>query len=153
MADQMELDLGGVGKEYAVDRCCAKLRARTDVSCLINFGGDCAVTAPPGSQIGWRIGVENSIGPGTALETIELTSGALATSGDSHRYVMDGDQKLGHILDARTGWPVVDAPASLTVASETCLQAGMLATLACQKGAAVESFLESEAIRYRIQWH
>lgn len=153
LVDQMELDLGGVGKEYAVDLCCAKLRARTEVSCLVNFGGDCAVTAPPKSQRGWRIGVESSTNRGTALETIELATGALATSGDAHRYVMNGDKKLSHILDARTGWPVIDTPASLTVASETCLHAGMLATLACQKGAAAESFLESEAIRFRIQRH
>jgi len=153
LADQMELDLGGVGKEYAVDLCCRKLRSRTSVSCLVNFGGDCAVTTPPKIQRGWRIGVESSSRLGTATETIELSTGALATSGDVYRYVMNGDRKLSHILDARTGWPVIDAPASLTVAAETCLQAGMLATLACQQGADAESLLESEGISFHIQRH
>jgi thiamine biosynthesis lipoprotein len=50
-------------------------------------------------------------------------------------------RRLGHILDARTGWPVADAPRSVTVLAATCLEAGTLATLAILAGPEAEAFL------------
>jgi thiamine biosynthesis lipoprotein len=151
LGPDMEIDLGGVGKEYAVDLCCTKLREASDLSCLVNFGGDCAVTHPPQRTNGWRVGIENATQPGSAAETVELSSGALATSGVAHRYVLHQGKKLSHILDARNGWPVVDAPASVTVQADTCLQAGMLATLACLEGPAAEEFLQTESDQFWLQ--
>jgi thiamine biosynthesis lipoprotein len=143
----MEIDLGGIGKEYAVDKVVQILRSQTDTPCLINFGGDLAVTASPLRQHGWAVGVE-SVHRSGAEKLIHLRQGALATSGDARRYLLNDGHRYGHVIDPRTGWPVVDAVASITVAADTCTQAGMLATLAMLKGSGAEEFLESQAEQY-----
>jgi thiamine biosynthesis lipoprotein len=56
--------------------------------------------------------------------------------------------RYSHILDPRTGWPVRDAPRSITVAADTCTQAGMLSTLAILEGAHAEAFLDAQGVRY-----
>ena len=145
----MQIDFGGIGKEYAVDRAAGLLSARSDVPCLVSFGGDLAVTHPPRHRQGWLVGVESLQGSSApAAGLIRLAAGALATSGDSHRYLCRGGVRYPHILDPRTGWPVRDAPASVTVAADTCVQAGTYCTLAMLQGAGAEAFLASEGVRH-----
>lgn len=83
----MQIDLGGVGKEYAVDLCTARLRQHTDISCLVNFGGDCAVSRARKIVPGWDVGIESTAALGEAGTRVLLQEGALATSGNSHRFV------------------------------------------------------------------
>ena len=79
----------------------------------------------------WQVGVESLQGAAApAAGLIRLSAGALATSGDTHRYIRRGDVRYSHILDPRTGWPVRDAPASITVAADACVQAGVYCTFA-----------------------
>jgi len=144
LPEQMEIDLGGIGKEYAVDRAILDLRASTDTPCLVNFGGDLAVTGPPSMRKAWTVGIEATI-PGGADKLVELRHGALATSGDARRYLEKDGIRYGHVVDPRTGWPVNEAASSITVAADTCTQAGMLATLAMLKGPDAEEFLEAQA--------
>jgi thiamine biosynthesis lipoprotein len=143
----MEIDLGGIGKEYAVDKAVQILRSQTNKPCLVNFGGDLAVTAPPQSLQGWSVGVE-SVESSEADKLIYLREGALATSGDARRYLLKNGVRYGHVIDPRSGWPVIDAAASVTVAADTCTQAGMLATLAMLRGPGAEEFLENQAEQY-----
>ena len=79
---------------------------------------------------------------------LQLEHGALATSGDSRRYLKKDGVRYGHILDPRTGWPVPDSPRSVTVAASSCTEAGLLATLALLQGARAGEFLEEQAARY-----
>ena len=81
---------------------------------------------------------------------MNITRGALATSGDSRRYILRDGVRYGHILDPRSGWPVREAPRSVTVAAATCTEAGMLATLAMLEGPAAESFLAEQGVRYWV---
>jgi FAD:protein FMN transferase len=150
MARSMEIDFGGVGKEYAVDRATALARELCTGSCVVNFGGDLAVSRPRRGGAAWRVGIE-SVRAGTRVSRmIDLRHGALATSGDAHSYVAHGGKRYTHILDPQTGWPVENAPRSVTVAAETCTQAGMLTTLAVLQGAGAEAFLRTTAPRYWI---
>jgi thiamine biosynthesis lipoprotein len=142
----MEIDLGGIGKEYAVDKAILELGAK-DTPCLVNFGGDLAVTGPPGRRKAWTVGIEG-VDQGDAAKLIELRHGALSTSGDARRFLEKDGIRYGHVLDTRTGWPVKDAASSITVAADTCTQAGMLATLALLTGSAAEQFLEGQAEQY-----
>jgi thiamine biosynthesis lipoprotein len=144
----MQIDLGGIGKEYAVDRAAGLVAASTELSCLLNFGGDLVAVGPPYGGSGWQVGIESLSREGSAERRIRLKAGALATSGDARRCVVRDGRRYGHILDPRTGWPVEDAPRSVTVAAETCTQAGMLATLAMLQGAAAESWLEEQGVRF-----
>ena len=79
---------------------------------------------------------------------IELLSGALATSGNTRRFLVHDGVRYSHILDPTTGWPVMDAPHAITVAADTCTQAGMLSTMAMLKGADAENFLAAEGVRH-----
>jgi thiamine biosynthesis lipoprotein len=56
--------------------------------------------------------------------------------------------RYSHILDPRSGWPVAQAPRSVTVAAGRCVEAGMLATFALLQGAGAESFLREQGVRY-----
>jgi thiamine biosynthesis lipoprotein len=145
----MEIDFGGIGKEYAVDRAADLVRGRVR-GAMINFGGDLLALGPPESADarppGWTVGIESLAG-GRAEQRIALTAGALATSGDARRYLLRDGCRYGHILDARTGWPVANAPRSVTVLASTCTQAGMLATFAMLMGGEAESYLAAQGVQ------
>ncbi len=145
----MEIDLGGIGKEYAVDRVCTILRNSATVSCLVNLGGDLAVTQRADDRQPWKVGIEG-LDSRTELpaKRVNLQVGALATSGDARRFLLRDGKRYSHILDARTGWPIPDAPHSITVAADTCTQAGMLSTLGMLQGKTAEGFLQAQEIRF-----
>ncbi len=143
----MEIDFGGIGKEYAVDRAAALVRPLS-AQCLLNFGGDLLALGPQASGAPWRVGIEAVHEAATAVRHIDLAVGALATSGDARRYLLKDGKRYGHILDPITGWPVVGAPRSITVAAATCTQAGMLATLALLRGAHAEAFLSAQGVQF-----
>jgi thiamine biosynthesis lipoprotein len=143
----MEIDLGGIGKEYAADRVAALLRNASPDGVLVNLGGDIAVARQRADGSPWKVGIESVSTPGTDT-MINLKAGALATSGDARRFLIRDGIRYGHILDPITGWPVINAPRSVTVAADTCTQAGMLSTFAVLKGAAAEEFLAGEGVRH-----
>lgn len=154
----MEIDLGGIGKEYAVDRVAGLLTVpaavsplhRGPVAALVNFGGDLRARLPRRDAAPWRIGVER---PGLeevpALQ-LALREGGLATSGDARRFLQRDGVRYPHILNPRTGWPVLKAPRSVTALADSCTEAGLLATLAMLEGARAEEFLEAQDVRYWV---
>ena len=147
----MEIDLGGLGKEYAVDRAAAKVAERTRAAFLVNFGGDLLASGPRRGDEPWKVGVENPATPGAGhVGRLELSRGALATSGDARRFVLVRGRRLGHILDPRTGWPVDGAPRSVTVMAATCTEAGTLATLAILRGPDAGRFLEDQGVQHWV---
>ncbi len=154
----MEIDLGGIGKEYAVDRVTKRLQEKTGISILVNFGGDISVTALRESGDGWRVGIEKPLYHSSRLNRstdqtpniLELKSGALATSGDANRFLLKDGIRYGHILDPRTGWPVKDMPSSVTVAAASCTEAGILSTLAMLQGADAEHFLQQQEVKFWV---
>jgi FAD:protein FMN transferase len=145
----MELDFGGIGKEYAVDRALALVVSQFDGAALVNFGGDMAASRAPRSGP-WRVGVERPAQLGEARLLLDFERGGLATSGDTHRFIEHEGRRYSHILDVRTGYPVVDPPRSVTVAASCCLEAGMIATLSMLKGAAAEEFLQAQAVTHWV---
>jgi len=143
----MEIDLGGVGKEYAVDRAAALVGSLTQ-SCLLNFGGDLRALGPHANGRPWEVGIEAVDRLSSASQVIDVYRGGVATSGDSRRYLLKDGRRYGHILDPTTGEPVIEAPRSVTVVADTCTQAGMLATLAMLQGKAAKRFLDAQGVRY-----
>lgn len=145
----MEIDFGGIGKEYAADRVASLLREMSPASSLVNLGGDLVAIRRPRQRKAWKVGIESIETSGAGGETmLSLEVGALATSGDARRYLVANNKRYGHVLDPKTGWPVADAPRSITVAADTCTQAGMLSTIAMLEGAAAEAFLDAQEVRY-----
>ena len=148
----MQIDFGGIGKEYAVDQAAALVSQLSDSAALINFGGDLTITGARRDGLPWRVGIEGiDAGTGQAARVLELSAGALATSGDTYRYVVRDGERLPHVLDPQNGMPARGAPRSVTVAAPTCTQAGMLATLAMLRGSGAEEFLQAEGVRHWIQ--
>ncbi len=158
LADGMEIDFGGIGKEYAVDRAIILAKQLTNLPILINLGGDLAVTRARLNNAPWQVAIEHpdidstksniDNNSSTADMIISLTSGALATSGDARRYLLNKGKRYGHVLNAKTGWPIENAPRSITVVAPACIQAGILATMALLQGDNAEQFLSEQEIKF-----
>jgi len=142
----MEIDLGGIGKEYAVDRVAETLSRASGVPLMVNFGGDIRAVASEPGFAPWIIGIENPEQTNSAVGQINLTNGGVATSGDLRRFCLVDGVRMGHILNPRTGWPVSGAPRSVTVVGNFCVEAGLLATLAMLHGSAAETFLREQEV-------
>jgi thiamine biosynthesis lipoprotein len=152
MQPGMEIDLGGIGKEYAVDRTAWLLEQAADLSFVVNYGGDMQINRPKQNGQGWRVGIEDPVHPERAVRLMELQSGGVATSGDARRFLQKDGRRYGHVLNPRTGWPVEHAPRSVTVLAGHCTEAGLLATLALLHGVEAESFLRQQGVRFEVYW-
>lgn len=145
----MELDLGGLGKEYAADRAaevCWDLGARHG---FVDLGGDIRVIGPQVDAEPWRIGIRHPReGAGIIAETA-LDGGALATSGDYERFIKVDGRRYCHILDPRTGWPARGL-SSVTVITDRCLVAGSLSTSAMLRGRDGSAWLQRLGIRHIV---
>jgi thiamine biosynthesis lipoprotein len=131
----MEVDFGGFGKEYAADRAAALCGERSVRHGLVDLGGDLAVIGPHPDGSPWRVGIRHPRAPGSAIATLSVAAGGIASSGDYERFMIVDGVRYGHILDPRSGWPV-EGLAGVTVAASHCLLAGTATTVAMLKGAA-----------------
>jgi thiamine biosynthesis lipoprotein len=143
----MEIDFGGIGKEYAADRAITLCIELGVPSALVNLGGDVRVGAaqPDGSP--WRIGIRDPRRDAAAVGAVELGSGAVATSGDYERFFEIDGRRYCHILDPRTGMPVVHWR-SASVVAPLCVVAGSCATIAMLSGDRAERFLQEQGHPY-----
>jgi thiamine biosynthesis lipoprotein len=129
----MRLDLGGVVKEYAADRCAELCRAAGVIAGVVDLGGDLALIGRHRNGEPWIVGIKAPRAPGRASARIELPRGGLATSGDYERALIVDGRRYSHIVDPRTGYPVISF-ASVSVVADSCLVAGAAATLAMLMG-------------------
>lgn len=127
----MALDLGGMGKEYAVDQVLQLVLGSGATSVLVDFGHDVRVRGPaPEKKPAWHIGLEDPAKPGTCWTGVAVNNQAVATSGDYLRCFVQGGRRYGHILDLRTGRPVANDCLAVSVIAPHCTLAGMLSTTA-----------------------
>lgn len=128
----LELDLGGVVKEYAADRAATLCAEQGIHGGLVNLGGDIRVIGPRDDGSPWRIGIRHPRRSDGLLDSVALTRGALATSGDYERCLVIDGVRYGHVLNPRSGWPVRHL-ASVSVVADFCVVAGSAATIAMLK--------------------
>ena len=107
----VELNLGSIGKGYALDRA-GDLMSGHGVSDWLLHGGHSSILARGGHNgwNGWPVGIRNPLFPERRLATLLLRDRGMSTSGSGIQYFRLNGQRYGHILDPRTGWPVRDAP-------------------------------------------
>ncbi len=148
LPEGMEIDLGGIAKEYAVDRTSLMLQQQAQASMVVNFGGDMHCSGPRANGQPWTVGIEDPSREDHPLRLLQIRHGALATSGDARRYLLKNGKRYSHILNPKTGWPVAHAPRSVTVAGASCTEAGVLSTLAMLHGKEAEEFLDAQAVQY-----
>lgn len=101
----MRLDLGGIGKGYAVDRIVAVLKAKGLIHFFVDAGGDIYAAGYKLDNQEWTVGIQHPRQPNELLATFEGHDLAVATSGDYERYKIIDGQRYHHIIDPRTGFP------------------------------------------------
>ena len=124
----MCLDLGGIGKEYAVDRVVTLVLQRGIENVLVDFGADVRVHGEPPERGAWHIGLEDPKNPGHVWTGVAVKNHAVATSGDYLRHFLYEGRRYGHILDPRSGYPVNNGILSVSVIAPHCTVAGILST-------------------------
>lgn len=143
----MELDFGGICKEYASDRAADICVSHGVNRGLVDLGGDINVFGPHPNGDPWEIGIRHPRRPGELLGNVEIHKGSLASSGDYERCVVIGGVRYGHILNPKTGWPA-RGTASVSVVADKCVVAGSLTTIAILKGTDGVRWLESLNEKY-----
>lgn len=145
----MELDFGGLGKEYAADRAATRLIDAGATSGFINLGGDIRVLGPQSDGLPWRMGIAHPRVEGAVIAGIDLSTGALATSGDYERCIEHEGRRYCHILDPRSGWPV-SYWRSISVVAPGCLAAGALTTIAMLLEGDALNFLRGQGVGFLV---
>jgi thiamine biosynthesis lipoprotein len=147
----MEIDFGGVGKEYAADRAATVCLEQGIAHGIVNLGGDVRVIGPQPDGTPWRIGIRHPRPSRTdadeAIAGIELAEGAVATSGDYERYFDIDGERYCHLLNAHTGRPVRHWQ-SISVVAPVCIVAGSCATIAMLLECDALPFLEAQQLSY-----
>ena len=117
------LDLSGIAKGYAVDLVAEGLEAAGIASYLVEIGGELRGRGAKPDGTPWWVAVE-----GVPDLVVALHGLAIATSGEHRRCFRHGGRTYGHTLDPRTGWPIGEEVAAVTVLHPSCMQADALAT-------------------------
>ena len=136
----MNIDFGGIVKEYAADTLAVLAKKFGVQYGLINLGGDIAIVGNKPDGIAWKVGITDPRGTETEIASIDIYSGGLATSGDYKRYFIYEGKRYSHILNPKTGFPCAGLRA-VSVAANLCTVAGSIATIAMLKD-------EPEAIKW-----
>jgi thiamine biosynthesis lipoprotein len=144
------IDLGGISKGYAVDRAVQMLKKEGVAAGLVDAGGDLRVFGKKPGGHRWVIGIRHPTERGGILGTIEIDSGAVATSGTYERFFIEHDTLYHHLIDPRTGFPAHGC-LSVTILAPDAVTADALATgifvLGPEKGMQlVENLEEVEAV-------
>jgi len=143
----MELDFGGIGKEYAVDRAAAICWQQGVRHGLINLGGDIKVIGPHPDGTPWMVGISHPRKKGKLLTHIPIYKGAVASSGDYERCMEVKGRRYGHVLNPKTGWPVQGLTA-VTVVAEQCVIAGSACTISMLMEKQGKKWLKKLGVRY-----
>ncbi|MGC4052528.1 MAG: FAD:protein FMN transferase [Paludibaculum sp.] len=105
--EPVEIDPGGIGKGYAVDRMAAILKKNGVASGIITAGRSSiyAIGAPPNEPRGWRVTIPNPRNPKVNAAEYFLKDESMSTSGTSEKFFIAGGTTYSHIMDPRTGYP------------------------------------------------
>jgi len=143
----MELDFGGIGKEYAVDRAATICWEHGVRSGFVNLGGDIKVIGPHPDGSPWMVGVSHPRKQGELLMRLPVYSGAVASSGDYERCIEVNGRRYGHVLNPKTGWPV-QGLAAVTVIADQCVVAGSACTISMLKDKKGKKWIKNVGLDY-----
>ena len=124
----MSLDLGGIGKEYAVDCVMNMAIQRGLPNVLVDFGQDVRVRGHAPDKKFWWIGLEDPHHAGKCWTGVAVTDHAVATSGDTQRFFEINGRRYSHIIDPRTGYPADNGCRAVSVIAPSCTIAGLFST-------------------------
>jgi thiamine biosynthesis lipoprotein len=127
----LQINLGSIGKGYALDRCAESL-AGVGIDHFLLHGGHSSVLGRGAhgalaDEQGWTVGVRNALHPDRRLGQLRLKDRALATSGSGTQFFQHAGRRYGHILDPRSGWPA-EGVLSVSVLAPSAAEADALST-------------------------
>jgi thiamine biosynthesis lipoprotein len=143
----MQLDFGGIGKEYAVDRAAALCQNLGVGHGMVDLGGDIKVIGPHPDGRPWSVGIRHPRKEGQLMASINVSCGGIASSGDYERCIVLKGKRYSHILNPKTGWPVRGL-SSITVVAEQCVMAGSLTTISMLKERKGKKWLKELGLAY-----
>jgi thiamine biosynthesis lipoprotein len=143
----MEIDFGGFGKEYAAERAAAVMVRAGVRHGYVNLGGDMRFLGPQPDGRPWRIGIQDPRARDGVVAGIDVSQGALATSGDYERFFDLDGRRYCHVLNPRTGMPVSHWR-SVSVLAPLAVLAGSVSTIAMLKEAEGLAFLAASGVSY-----
>ncbi len=147
----VEVDFGATAKALCADRVADRVTGETGAGVLVSLGGDISTagSAPPG---GWSVGISDNHAdpPESAQCTVAISSGGLATSSTAVRRWRRGDRDLHHIIDPRSGEPVVGRWRTASVAAANCVDANIASCAALLLGDAAPAWLEEQGLPARL---
>ena len=124
-----EIDLGGIAKGYIADRVAAYLKEQGVAHACINMGGNILVFGGKPDGTDWTIGIRDPNGTAEqSEEVLSLSDGAVVTSGNYERFFLQDGVRYHHILYPKTGMPVQNGVASVTILSNDSALADALST-------------------------
>jgi thiamine biosynthesis lipoprotein len=123
---QLQLDLGGIAKGYAVDRAVAILKQHGVANAAVNAGGDMYLLGQRPERP-WRIGIQHPREEKGVLETVQISNRAVVTSGDYERFFEKDGVRYHHIFDPQTGIPARECQ-SVTIITDSVALGDALAT-------------------------
>jgi thiamine biosynthesis lipoprotein len=121
----IELNLGSIGKGFALDLMAAKLE-RLGVGHALLSAGRSSMRAIGSDRGGWPVNLQPRLSSGT-IGRLQLRDAAMATSGAGEQFVLADGQRYGHVIDPRTGWPAAGVR-SATVITDNAAAADALST-------------------------
>lgn len=125
----LQLDLSGIAKGYAVDRVCQWLDDKGFAAYLVDIGGELRARGRKPDSRTWTVGIERPIrGPREPQMLVALNNQAIATSGNYRQFYEWDDRRYSHTMDPRTGEPVEHELLSATVLADTTMQADAWST-------------------------
>lgn len=125
----VQIDLGGIGKGYAVEKAAVYLAKNGVSSGIVNAGGNLRLIGDPPTNAGWRIGIEHPRNlEGYAATLLVDKDLAISTSGDYQDFFYHKNRRYSHILDPRTGFPVTNGIVSVTIIAKDAFTADALDT-------------------------
>lgn len=143
----MEIDFGGFGKEYAVDRVATMLVSNGVQHGYVNLGGDLRTFGPKPNGDAWVMGIQDPRNQDGLVSNVPITVGALATSGDYERFFELNGQRYCHVISALTGKPV-NFWRSVSILAPLSITAGTYTTIAMLKEADGLEWLDASGMAY-----
>lgn len=113
----IELNLGAVGKGYALDQASVGLRRSGARHALLSAGRS-SLLALGGRGDGWHVDLVSPLMPGRTIAGLWLRNAAVGTSGAGEQFVIADGRRYGHVIDPRTGWPATGVVSASVVASD-----------------------------------
>lgn len=126
----LEINLGSIGKGYAIDRAARRMREEFGITCGLVSGGSSSMLALgslTGEEGGWLVGIQHPMEPDRRIVAVRLRDRALGTSSTVNQYFEEAGRRYGHLIDPRTGQPA-DEVASASALTPDSATADALAT-------------------------